>query len=189
VNTTTRTWTDLNRDFIPDCDLANPLANGECRQVGNLNFGKSNPLATRFSSDVLTGWHVRPYMWQTSMGLQHELWPGVAAEFTYFRTWYGNWRATENVAVTPADFDYYTFVAPVDSRLRAAAGIRYRACTTSSNSVFGQITSVTSQSSNFGSQSEVYNGFDFLVNARFPWAWSQEVSTSGARFSTTATFA
>ena len=86
VNTTTRTWTDFDQDFIPDCDLANPLANDECRQVGNLNFGKANPLATRFASDVLTGWHVRPYMWQMSMGIQHEIWPGVAADFAYFRT-------------------------------------------------------------------------------------------------------
>ena len=166
VNTTTRTWTDLNQNLLPDCDLANPLANGECRQVANLNFGKTNPAAATFASDVLTGLSVRPYMWQMSLGIQHQVWQGVAAEFGYFRTWYGNWRATENVAVTPADYDYYTFVAPIDPRLPNGGGYPVPGLYDVKPAKFGQVTSVTSQSSNYGRQSEVYNGFDFLVNAR-----------------------
>jgi hypothetical protein len=169
VNTATRTWSDTDLDFIPDCDLANPLANGECQQVANLNFGRTNPLAARFATDVLNGWSLRPYMWQMSLGLQQELRPGIAAEFAYFRTWYGNWRATENVAVTPDDFDYFTFVAPNDPRLPNGGGYPIPGMYDVKQSKFGQVTSVTSQSSNFGEQSEVYNGFDFLINARFPF--------------------
>ena len=168
MNTTTRTWTDTNLDFIPDCDLANPLANGECRQVANLNFGRTNPTAATFSDDVLTGWSVRPYMWQSSVGIQHELWQGVAVDFAYFRTWYGNWRATDNVAVTPGDYDYYTFVAPVDPRLPNGGGYPVPGLYDVKQEQFGRITAVTSQSSNYGSQSEIYNGFDVLVNARLP---------------------
>ena len=39
-----RTWTDLNGNFAPDCDLRDQLANAECGQMQNLNFGKSVPV-------------------------------------------------------------------------------------------------------------------------------------------------
>ena len=30
INTVTRSWNDANGNYIPDCDLANRAANGEC---------------------------------------------------------------------------------------------------------------------------------------------------------------
>ena len=37
---TTRVWTDTNKDFVPNCDLANPEKNGECAAMDNRNLGK-----------------------------------------------------------------------------------------------------------------------------------------------------
>ena len=43
VSQTTRTWTDLNGDFVPNCDILNPAANGgECGAMADPNFGKSS---------------------------------------------------------------------------------------------------------------------------------------------------
>jgi hypothetical protein len=36
VTNTTRNWTDANRDFVPNCDLNNSAANGECARMDRL---------------------------------------------------------------------------------------------------------------------------------------------------------
>ena len=87
VFSSSRAWTDTNHNFTPDCDLTNPAANGECQGLDNTNFGKAI-VATRYASDVLTGRGERAFDWQTSAGLQHELRPGMAVNFNYYRTSY-----------------------------------------------------------------------------------------------------
>ena len=118
-NTATRTWTDINRNYVPDCDLISPGANGECGAIDNLNFGKSNPSATIYASDVLTGWKHRGYSWQGSASVQRELTRAVSVNVGYFRTWYGNFMATDNLRVVPADYSPYSITAPADPRLPA----------------------------------------------------------------------
>ena len=46
VLTATRTFTDRDGDFVPDCDFSNTAANGECGPLSNVNFGKNNTNAT-----------------------------------------------------------------------------------------------------------------------------------------------
>ena len=77
VNSVSRTWTDFNGNFVPDCDLASPLANAECGPMQNLNFGKSVP-TTRYAKDVSEGFGVRTYNWEGSVGVQHELMSGLS---------------------------------------------------------------------------------------------------------------
>src|SRR5438045_3924459 len=95
IYSTSRTWNDSlypagdprRQNYVPDCDLTNPLANGECGQIDNLNFGRNNPTAIRYANDVLTGWGHRGYNWQASAAFQHELHQAIALNVAYFRTW------------------------------------------------------------------------------------------------------
>lgn len=166
VNQATRTWGDADRDYVPDCDLRNPQANGECGRIDNLNFGQNNPNAYRFDADLLKGFGLRNYNWQFQGTVQHELKPGLALNVGYFRTWYGNFRVTANQALTPADFDPYCVTAPSDSRLPDGGGQRICGLWDVKPEKFGQSRQVVQLASDYGDMTEVYHGIDVIVNAR-----------------------
>src|SRR5262249_56226936 len=67
----TRTWSDANGNFNPDCDLVSRIANGECGRMSDLNFGQSNPNATTYDDEILHG--LRNYNWETTAVVQREL--------------------------------------------------------------------------------------------------------------------
>jgi hypothetical protein len=162
-----RNWTDTDGDFVPDCDLANPLLNGECAQISNLNFGRNNPNATQYDPDVLEGWGVRGYNWETSASVQRELTSGVSANVGYFRRWYGNFTATDNLLVTPADYDPFCITAPADPRLPGGGGNEICGYYDVTPSKFGQSEEfITLATEDFGRRTEIYNGVDMTVNAR-----------------------
>jgi hypothetical protein len=98
--------------------------------------------------------------------LQHELAPGVAMTFGYFRTWYGNLRVTANQALTPADFQSYCIPGPTDPRLVGGGGETICGLFDVVPSKFGQSRQVVELASNYGSWTEVYNGFDLTLTAR-----------------------
>ena len=166
VSATTRTWGDTNRNYVPDCDLTNPLANNECGAIDNLNFGRNNPNAYRYDPDLLNGWNKRNNTWQSQVVLQHELLPNVGMSFGYFRTWYGNFRVTANRALTPADFDSYCIPAPTDSRFSVNSGSQICGLFDVKPSKFGASQQVVELASNYGDDNEVYNGFDLTMTAR-----------------------
>jgi Carboxypeptidase regulatory-like domain len=168
VNSATRTWTDANRDFNPDCDFRNFLTNGECGPISNTNFGTRNPSVNRYDDAIKEGWGIRGYNWEVMAGIQQELVSGVSANASYFRRWYGNFRATDNRAVTPADYDPYCITAPTDSRLPGGGGYAICGLYDINPSKFGQVTNLVTQANTFGKQTEIYTGIDVLMNARLP---------------------
>src|SRR4030095_15091107 len=109
-------WNDANHDFVPQCNLLNPAANGECTGWANPGFGSLVPTTT-YDPNLLTGWGKRNYNWEFSAGVQHELLPRVSLDVSYFRRIFGNFQMTDNRALSPADFDTFTFTVPTDSRL------------------------------------------------------------------------
>jgi hypothetical protein len=163
---TTRSWTDSNSDFVPQCDLKNPLLNGECGGFVNQAFG-TRLVGTRYDDDVVKGWGKSPYLWQGAATVQHELLPRVGLTVGYFRTWYGNFTTTQNTAVKAGDFTSYCITAPVDSRLPGGGGNQICGLYDTNPTAFGKVQNVIELSSQFGSQTQVFNGVDALVNARF----------------------
>jgi hypothetical protein len=158
VNSVNRTWTDSNRNYVPDCDLANPLANGECGQFSNLNFGKVN-ITTRYADDVTRGWKARDYLWDVSTEVQHQLLQGLSVTGGYYRNWYGNFSVTDNVEVGPADFSPFCVSAPRDNRLSGGGGYQVCGLYDVSLAKFGRVNNVITQASQFGEQTRVNDFF------------------------------
>jgi hypothetical protein len=166
VVSTTRTWTDANGNFIPDCDLQNPAANGECGAINNNLFGTVHTV-TQWASDATSGFGKRGYTWEGSALIQHELRPGTAVNVAYYRTWFGNFTVTQNTAAPASAFSPYCVTAPVDARLPGGGGNAVCGFFDVNPAQFGQVSNIVSLASNFGNQTEVFNGFDFLINSRF----------------------
>jgi hypothetical protein len=171
VNRVTRSWTDTNGNFVPDCNLLNPLAQdlrptgGDvCGQISDLRFGTPIP-STSYDPAILGGWNVRPNNWEFATSVQHELVNGVGVDVGYFRRWYNNFTVTDNRAVSPSDFTSYSIPVPVDPRLPNGGQVLGGFFDVNPNK-FGQVDNYVTGADNFGGQTEVFNGFDFSANVR-----------------------
>jgi hypothetical protein len=180
VQTTTRTWNDSffgpgdprTGNFFPDCDISNPLQNGECGQYTNLAFGSALPVAA-VDDDVRYGWGKRQYDWEFSVSAQREVTRNVSVYGGYFRRWYGNFYVTDNRAVTAADYQQYALTAPTAATVPAAGllpgggGYPVTGLFLINQDAFSRIPdNFTTFSDNFGKQIDHWNGFDLGANVR-----------------------
>ena len=171
VNSTSRTWADPSRTFNPfnDCDLTNPLANSRypgqagCGPLQNPLFGQTVTRTTNYDPSITTGWHVRPYNWETQVSVQREIVPRVSAYAGYTRRWYGNLFASRNLAVTPADYTQYCVSVPSDSRL---PGNGDQLCGFYDLNRLIAPNNLIFSADDVGGIKDNYDGFDFDANAR-----------------------
>jgi hypothetical protein len=162
---TSRSWGDANGDYVPNCDLPNPAANGECGPWDNQNFGK-NVFSTSFDPQLTRGWGALPYNWFFSASIDHEIAPRVSGSFGYFRRWYGNFTVRDNRAVGPSNFDPFSVTAPSDPRLPGGGGYLINGLYDINPAGFGQFDNLVTAASTFGNQVQRWHGVDASVRAR-----------------------
>jgi carboxypeptidase family protein len=166
VTNTTRSWNDLNRNFVADCDLRSPIANGECGAMVNAAFGSLRPGST-YDPDLLRGWGKRTANWEFSAGVQHELLPRTSVDVAYFRRAYQNFVVTDNRAVSAADFDRFSITAPADPRLPGGGGYTISGLYDLKPASFGRAAdNFVTLSKNYGDQVERWHGVDVGLNTR-----------------------
>ncbi len=162
-----RAWNDLNGNFIPDCDLLNMAANGECGP-GTPTFGKE-VFTTNVDPAAMGGWGVRPSDWGVTASVQRQLLPRVSAEATYTRRWLSHFVVSDNVLVDRTDFAPFSVIAPSDPRLPGGGGYAVSDLYDVNNNRFGQ-SNVLATFSDFlpGSplQYQRYNGVLLTVSSR-----------------------
>ena len=116
------------------------------RSMSNFTRTYCNNYLAAGGKNLMSGWGVRQYEWQMSLGIQHELLPRLSAEVTYNRRSQGNQTITDLIGsgcdlyasdanpVNPDQcmddllnfkspyYDFYGVVAPVDQRLPGGGG-------------------------------------------------------------------
>jgi len=174
---TTRAWTDANRDYVPQCNLTVPDANGECGPMANRNFGTTVPGAT-FDPDLLRGYGNRERNWEFSAGVQHEVLPRVSVDVGYFRRIWGNFRVTDDLLVGPDDFDRFSMTVPQDPRLPGGGGYRVDGLFALKQSAFGRVQNHNTLGRKYGEQIEHWDGMDVNVSARLQGGLTLQFGTS-----------
>jgi hypothetical protein len=184
VHSTTRTWADANRNFVPDCDLTSAPANGECGALNDPNFGKASP-STTYDPNAITGWGNRPFDWELATSVQHQVLPRVSVDVGYFRRWYGNFGVIDNLALTPGDFGAYCITAPADRRLPGGGANQICGLANVSPAKFSvPAQNFVTLASNYGTQIEHWNGVDLSANARLLRGITVQGGVSTGRTST-----
>jgi hypothetical protein len=172
VNSASRSWTDANGNFTPDCNLQTAAANGECGAL-NAPLGSLN-VAAQYASTITSGWGVRPNDHEIAVGFQQEIIPRVALDVQFTRHSFGNFVASQNTSRPPSAYDQFCVTAPSGP----AANSGYT-LPNAGQQVCGFVdlnpayaTTVpfyaVQKASNFGDVSDVFTGYDINLNARLP---------------------
>jgi hypothetical protein len=170
--TANRTWTDTNRNFRPDCDLRNPQAQdltasgGDfCGLNSNLNFGRP-VFSITYDPDTITGWRKRGYDWNFGIQVQQELLPRVSVNVGYFRRIFGNFFSTDNLATRAADYNSFSVIAPVDSRLPSGGGYTIANLYDVTPTLSGVTNNFQTFADVYGHQRRHWNGVEVNFTAR-----------------------
>ncbi|MGE0446578.1 MAG: carboxypeptidase regulatory-like domain-containing protein [Vicinamibacterales bacterium] len=181
VNTTNINWTDADRDFTPDCDLLDPAPNGECRGWSSPTFGQAVPGAT-FDDLLRRGFGHRESNWEFSAGIQHQLMQGVSIDVGYFRRIWQNFRVTDDLSLSAADFDTFSITVPSDSRLPDGGGYVLDGVLALKPEAFGRRAQAhNTLSPAIGERTEHWDGVDVNMNARLRNGLTMQLGTSTGR--------
>jgi hypothetical protein len=185
-----RSWNDRttfpagdprNGNYVPDCDLISPVANGECGALDNQNFGKEIFTKT-FDPELIHGWGKRTYNWEMGVSVQQELIPRVGLTVGYFRRSFGNFYTANNRNTVTGDYTPFSVPIPQDARLPGGGGGSLGGLYNVTFEKAPQEDLNSQLSSNFGDMSETWHGIDVSVNARLRNGVNiQGGTSSGAR--------
>jgi hypothetical protein len=168
--TANRPWNDrgglgIDNDYAPQCDLLNPLENGECGAIDDLAFGTA-AVGDLYDKDLISGFNHRQANWELSTSVQRQVLPRVAVDVGYFRRAWAHFQVTDNLLVGPEDFTSFNVVAPMDPRLPGGGGYTLTGFYDVVPGKFGQVRNLNALSDQYGSQFENWNGVDLTVDAR-----------------------
>ena len=180
VTSINRSWSDPNGNRVAECAFLNPLANGECGAWSANNWGSFNQTTT-VNPDVLEGWGTRNRDWQYGVSVQQQIAPQIALEVAYNRRVWSNFFVTHNRALTAADYDEFTLIAPSNPALPNGGGYPVTFLARNTRSALGATDSYYTTTDDYGDETHYWHGVDLSLSARTNWGLTVQGGTSTGR--------
>jgi len=154
LTTASVSWTDLNRDGVPQGELGCVYLSAGCEiNLAQLPNGFGVASLANFDPGMK-----RMYNVETAVSVQRELFTGVSVSGGWFHRDFKNLRRRVNVLQSFADYTPFTMFSPIDGSAityyNVSAAARSRV-----NAVDGNATS---------DRKMWFNGFEYNFNARLP---------------------
>jgi hypothetical protein len=168
-----RTWTDSNGDRT----IFNPNFTVQENELGpstNVNFGRSVQTTT-VDPELLEGWGLRPYTYETDLGVEHQLAGRASVTAMFYHRWTGNQIALANTAVSRSDFSApFCVTAPTDARLPNGGGYQVCGLYDVNQTALGRVQELVTAADNLGPAVKQSNtGFNLTANVRLADAMIQ----------------
>src|SRR5207249_3664720 len=180
----TRSWTDANGNLSPDCNLLSGAqqdlrsSGGDfCGAISNAAFGTTTQ-TNNYDPALLTGWGVRPSDWTLGASVQQQILPRASVEVAYTRRWYRGFTVQDNQLAAPSDYTQYSITAPLDSRLPGGGGYAVSGLYDVAPTLFGRVSNLVTDSKDYGTWSNNFNGVDVTLNVRTRAGWTFQGGTS-----------
>jgi hypothetical protein len=175
----TRTWTDTNGNFSPDCNLQNPSAQSPattgsidtCGGISNVLFGSNQFVGANIDPGFLSGWGVRPSDWSFSASVQQQILPRASVEVGYYRRMFTQYTTggsvTDDLNIGPNDLTPFFLTAPTDSRLPGGGGYTIGPLYNKTPDAFTRVQNLLIKSTkDVGDDTRVFNGVDVNFTVR-----------------------
>jgi hypothetical protein len=169
--TDTRAWRDLDSNGSPFNAAGQIQLNELTASTSTPTFGR-NVSTTTVDPAVLTGWGARAYNWEYAVSVQHELVPRVSLSGGWYRRRFGNQTVIVDNRFSFANNSYdgpFCANAPADSNLPNGGGYQVCGLYDLKPSVIAlnqPLSNTLTFSSNYGGETNIYEGFEVSVNAR-----------------------
>jgi hypothetical protein len=150
----TLSWTDLNGNDIAEGPVGCSYLTAGCE----INYAQMPRNFGVRSLNTVDPDIQRTYNWETTAGVQHELFPRVSVAATWYRRKFSDLRITDNLSRTMDSYFPISVVSPLDGSVF---------------NIYSINPAVQSLVDNFDTNAtdgfeQVYNGFDVTFNARLP---------------------
>ena len=167
----TRIWTDLDGNGLP-LDAAGNIQFGELTNSASTpTFGKLTVPTTQYDPGVLNGWGKRGYNNEITFAMQHQLADRISVNGGYYRRTFGNPTFTDDLRYDDSSYDTFCITAPADKDLPGGGGYQVCGVKDLKPAVFALNLPANSKirfSEDFGGETNLYQGFDVNLEARFP---------------------